>query len=83
MALFYSNTFTRARVFILICVLFSCVSSTILHYARDEQLMLRPDLRSGLSDRQGNVISLELFNFGFCNRSFNIYKRKRGGKLVL
>ena len=48
--------------------------------------MLRPDLRSGLSDRRGNVISLDLFNFGFCNRSSNIRKRKRGipgGKLAM
>ena len=44
--------------------------------------MLRPDLRSGLSDRRGNVISLDLFNFGFYNRSSNILNHKRGGKLV-
>ena len=85
MALFNSDTFTRALAFVLICVLFSCVLSTIMHYAREELLMLRPDLRSGLSDRRGNVISLDLFNFGLCNRSTNIHKCKRGergGKVV-
>ena len=75
--LFHSDTFTRALVIVFICVLFWCVSSTIKHHARVELLMLRPDLRSGLSDRQENVISLDLFVFGFCNRSSSIHKRKR------
>ena len=70
---FYSDAFTRSLVYVFICVLFSCVSSTILHYVREELLMLQLDLRSGLSDRRGNFISLDLFNFGFCNRSSNIH----------
>ena len=40
--------------------------------------MLRPDYRFGLSDRRGNVISLDLFNFELCNRLSNIHIRIRG-----
>ena len=40
--------------------------------------MLRPDLRSGLSDNRRNAISLGLFKFGICNRSSSIHKRLRG-----
>ena len=62
--------------------LFSCVSSTILHCARQQLLMLRQDLLSGLSDRRGNIISLDLFNFGFCSRMSNILNRMWGGTVV-
>ena len=55
MSLFYSETFTRTLV-VFIYVLFLCVSSTILHYEREDLLILQPDLCSGLSDRQGSVI---------------------------